>query len=77
MRQALELFAVFVGIGALAAIALWLRWAVKAAGLDTWPGRDRSCRFCGCTDLNACIDGDGHACYWVAPDVCSECRERV
>jgi hypothetical protein len=29
----------------------------------------RSCRICGCTDLQACPGG----CHWVAPDLCSAC----
>jgi hypothetical protein len=28
-----------------------------------------TCRLCGCTDDNACFGG----CYWVEPDLCSEC----
>jgi hypothetical protein len=37
----------------------------------------RSCRVCGCTDEEACLyiweDGEPHTCYWVEPDLCSEC----
>lgn len=33
----------------------------------------RTCRQCGCTDHNACVDADGAACWWVAPDLCSAC----
>lgn len=34
------------------------------------PDRDRRCRYCGCTDSNACLTGtDGGPCAWVAPGV--------
>ena len=29
----------------------------------------RTCRVCGCSDLNACPEG----CYWVEPGLCSQC----
>lgn len=29
----------------------------------------RSCRYCGCTDDNACLP----TCSWAGPDVCSSC----
>ncbi len=29
----------------------------------------RSCRICGCTDINACPDG----CWWVGDRLCSAC----
>jgi len=32
------------------------------------------CRFCGCTNDNACLDEWGGACCWVADDVCSACQ---
>lgn len=37
----------------------------------------RSCRACGCTDLNcsACIARTGTACHWVEADLCSACAE--
>lgn len=31
------------------------------------------CRGCGCTDLEGCPEG----CWWVEPDLCSSCVERV
>ena len=35
---------------------------------------DGTCRVCGCTDVNACLDdGTGSACHWVQPDLCSTC----
>ena len=40
--------------------------------------RERSCRRCGCTDENACIERDPlfilRGCYWVEPDLCSRCE---
>jgi hypothetical protein len=39
------------------------------------------CRYCGCDDLNACVDENGHPCAWVLLDVetpsgiCSACAE--
>lgn len=32
---------------------------------------ERSCRVCGCTDLNACEGG----CSWVDEDLCSACAD--
>ena len=32
-----------------------------------------SCRICGCTDFNACIQPDGFPCCWVEDDLCSSC----
>lgn len=32
----------------------------------------RSCRVCGCTDMDACETDDG-PCHWVAADLCSAC----
>lgn len=31
-----------------------------------------TCRFCGCTDLQACPGG----CSWIAPEVCSACADK-
>jgi hypothetical protein len=31
------------------------------------------CKFCGCTDLQACQGG----CYWIAPKICSQCKDRI
>ena len=33
----------------------------------------RSCRICGCTDWNACIEPDGFPCCWVEDNLCSSC----
>ena len=33
----------------------------------------QSCRECGCTDLEACVDEHGIACHWVEKDLCSKC----
>lgn len=35
------------------------------------------CEVCGCTELQACLDPfdeEPHACYWIAPGLCSACR---
>ena len=35
----------------------------------------RSCRICGCTDDNACVDEEtGETCTWVEDDLCSNCE---
>lgn len=31
------------------------------------------CKFCGCTEYNPCTKG----CYWVAPNVCSGCADKL
>lgn len=33
--------------------------------------KEKKCRVCGCTDIEACPGG----CYWVEDDLCSECVE--
>jgi hypothetical protein len=36
------------------------------------------CKVCGCTDAEACVfewDGEHHTCYWIKPDLCSECAD--
>lgn len=38
---------------------------------------ERSCRVCGCTDANACVDDLGNACSWVDLDLCSTCSSKV
>jgi hypothetical protein len=37
----------------------------------------RSCRKCGCTDLDCrgCIERTGVPCHWVEKDLCSACEE--
>jgi hypothetical protein len=35
----------------------------------------RTCRICGCDDLNACEDALGAPCFWVTRDLCSECAD--
>jgi len=32
-----------------------------------------TCRECGCTDEQACLDDVFGACWWVEPDLCSHC----
>lgn len=36
-----------------------------------------TCRICGCTDADACVDDDGWPCSWVEPDLCSSCLEEM
>lgn len=31
------------------------------------------CRYCGCTQNDACEGEDGEPCHWVAEDLCSQC----
>jgi hypothetical protein len=31
------------------------------------------CRYCGCTDNQACPGG----CYWIRPNICSACSGRA
>lgn len=33
-----------------------------------------SCRVCGCTDWAACHNTFRQPCYWVEPDLCSQCQ---
>lgn len=46
---------------------------------DAWDD-GRSCRKCGCTELNACLvqspfGGPVEGCSWAEPDLCSACAE--
>lgn len=35
---------------------------------------ERTCRFCGCTDDNACVDPfTGEPCSWAEYDLCTSC----
>lgn len=36
----------------------------------------KKCRFCGCSDTNACMTPDG-PCSWIEQDVCSNCCSKV
>lgn len=36
----------------------------------------RTCRSCGCSDLDACVDAELGPCWWVAADLCSHCAAR-
>lgn len=31
------------------------------------------CRFCSCTDFDACTEPDGFPCCWMKDDLCSSC----
>ncbi len=35
--------------------------------------KEGRCKYCGCTDDNACFGG----CYWIKPNVCSNCVLKV
>ena len=37
----------------------------------------QTCRVCGCTndDCSQCIKALGHACHWVAPNLCGRCED--
>jgi hypothetical protein len=35
------------------------------------------CRFCGCSELDACVGARGIGCHWVERDLCSSCAERA
>lgn len=32
-----------------------------------------ACRYCRCTDIEACIGDDGEPCFWYRPGYCSGC----
>jgi len=36
---------------------------------------DETCRVCGCTHYEACVDDVGEPCYWIEPGLCSACAE--
>lgn len=45
-----------------------------------------TCRDCGCSGLDACVvtnapprawNQPGQPCWWVAPDLCSACADRI
>jgi len=40
---------------------------------------ERTCRICGCTDLNCsgCIKRTGKPCCWKEPDLCSACDDDI
>ncbi len=52
-------------------------WAEKPTPVDeraeTVDEDEQKCRVCGCTDDMACPGG----CYWVEPDLCSRCAEKM
>ena len=50
------------------AAAAWLmRLAARLA-------HEPECKVCGCSEYDPCWDGWA-ACHWVAPDLCSGCRD--
>lgn len=34
---------------------------------------NRTCRGCGCSEFDACVDDDGRPCSWSTDDLCSMC----
>lgn len=34
-----------------------------------------ACRFCGCTEIRACVGDDGEPCWWFRPGYCSACAQ--
>ncbi len=32
-----------------------------------------TCNVCGCSEYDACINGDGETCSWIAPSLCNFC----
>ena len=49
-----------------------LVFVCHAPALEKALAAQRRCRVCGCTDDNACMP---NSCYWVEPDLCSECAK--
>lgn len=43
-------------------------------GASDTASETRTCRACGCTDWTACLDDFQQPCYWIEPDLCSQCR---
>jgi hypothetical protein len=41
--------------------------------LEQFSPAEGTCRVCGCTDSQACVDELGAPCYWASPGLCSEC----
>ena len=60
-----------------ARLAWWLETGEAAAGREGEPAPAvRACRVCGCTDGDACVDGEtGVPCHWVEQDLCSSCAD--
>lgn len=52
---------------------------VRAVGAedDRTASGEPSCRLCGCTEHNACVDDERGACSWAAPDICSHCADSI
>lgn len=50
---------------------------VKGNVILGWDFERRICMNCGCTDHNcrACIEKTGQPCGWIAPDLCSACKD--
>jgi hypothetical protein len=49
--------------------------ADRAAREHNDEAHPRSCRVCGCTDVDCsgCIARTGHPCAWAEPDLCTAC----
>jgi len=41
-----------------------------------WQRPANVCRMCGCSELNACDDGD-RLCFWAQPQLCSRCARQA
>lgn len=50
--------------------------ALAATQLHIATDGARSCRVCGCTEDNACVDDERGACWWVDADLCSHCEDK-
>lgn len=46
---------------------------LRAGGLM----RAGTCRFCGCTQSNACVNRSGATCAWYNETVCTACISRL
>jgi hypothetical protein len=45
-----------------------------APTLRSLPGREQTCRVCGCSEFEGCDPDElGASCYWAEPDLCSRC----
>ena len=40
------------------------------------PPAEDTCRVCGCSDYDACVDVDRGPCGWAAPNLCDSHRAR-
>ncbi len=45
--------------------------------LELYKPGQRTCRICGCTEHNACVDVEDQPCGWAGPNVCTACAPFV